>query len=121
MRSETAAKFMERLEKNQDKLFTFLNYDGVPWNNNNAEHAVMAFAVLQSKIEGVTTEKGLRDYLVLLSICQTCKYNVVDFLSFLRSARRTFTRSPKAKGPVGLKRAMQLPELQTTLAGLELD
>ena len=37
-------KFKERLEKNRDKLFTFLSYDGVPWNNNNAEHAVKAFA-----------------------------------------------------------------------------
>jgi hypothetical protein len=36
-------------------------------------------------IGGVTTEKGLRDYLVLLSICETCKYIGVDFLDFLRS------------------------------------
>jgi serine/threonine-protein kinase len=47
LQSETAAKLKERLEKNQDKLFTFLNHDGVPWNNNNAEHAVKAFAALR--------------------------------------------------------------------------
>src|SRR6516165_8434636 len=45
--SERAAKVKERLEKNQDKLFTFLSYDGVPWNNNNAEHAVKPFAKLR--------------------------------------------------------------------------
>ena len=25
---------------NMARLFTFLDYDGVPWNNNNAEHAI---------------------------------------------------------------------------------
>ena len=74
--------------KKRNKLFTFLNYDGVPWNNNNAEHAVKAFAALRAIIGGLTTEKGLRDYLVLLSICQTCKYIGADFLGFLRSGEK---------------------------------
>ena len=85
LRSERARKCKTRLEKNQDKLFTFLDYDAVPWNNNNAEHAVKSFALLRKVIKGVTTEKGIREYLVLLSICQTCKYMGVDFLDFLRS------------------------------------
>jgi hypothetical protein len=75
------------LEKNRDKLFTFLNYDGVPWNNN-AEHAVKPFAALRRVIGGVTTEKGLRDYLILLSLCETCKYKGVDFLNFVRSGEK---------------------------------
>lgn len=70
--SESARAIKKRFEKNRDKLFTFLVHDGVPWNNNNAEHAVKAFAMLRHTIGGVTTEKGLRDYLVLLSISQTC-------------------------------------------------
>ena len=41
--SEVGLALTKRIEKNRDKLFTFLNYDGVPWNNNNAEHAVRAF------------------------------------------------------------------------------
>jgi hypothetical protein len=39
-RSEVASKTKQRFEKNRDTLFTFLKHDGVPWNNNNAEHAV---------------------------------------------------------------------------------
>ncbi len=88
LQSERAMKFRERLEKNRGKLFTFLEYDGVPWNNNNAEHSVKPFAMLRQIIGGVTTEKGLHDYLVLLSICQTCKYMGVDFLDFLRSGEK---------------------------------
>jgi Transposase IS66 family len=79
------AKLVERLLKNRNKMFTFLDFDGVPWNNNNAEHAVKAFATLRRVIDGSTSEEGLRDYLVLLSLCETCKYKNVDFLDLLRS------------------------------------
>jgi hypothetical protein len=88
LQSELAVKFKERVQKNRDKLFTFLSFDGVPWNNNNAEHAVKPFAKLRQIIGGITTEKGLRDYLVLLSLCETCKYMGVEFLDFLRSGEK---------------------------------
>ena len=87
--SEAAVKCKERFEKNRDKLFTFLKYDGVPWNNNNAEHAIKAFARLRDVIAGSSTEKGVDEYLTLLSICQTCKYSGVDFLDFLRSGEKS--------------------------------
>jgi len=44
VKSDIVAKYRARFEKNRAKLFTFLDYDGVPWNNNNAEHAVKAFS-----------------------------------------------------------------------------
>jgi hypothetical protein len=86
--TETAIKLKERLEKNRDVLFTFLQYDGIPWNNNNAEHAVKPFAALRQIINGLTTEKSLNDYLILLSISETCKYKGIDFLDFLRSGEK---------------------------------
>ena len=82
-----AAKYKKRFEKNHAKLFTFLNYDGVPWNNNNAEHAVKAFVMLRNVIRGASSEKGIREYLTLLSICETCKYKGINFLRFLRSGK----------------------------------
>jgi predicted RecB family nuclease len=83
--SDAAAKFKQRFEKNRDKLFTFLRYDGVPWNNNNAEHAIKAFARLREVISGLSTKKGVEEYLTLLSVSETCKYRGIDFLDFLRS------------------------------------
>lgn len=44
--TEAAQKCKTRLEKNRHCLFTFLDFDGVPWNNNNAEHAIKSFALL---------------------------------------------------------------------------
>jgi hypothetical protein len=83
--SAAASKLKARLDGDRDKLFTFLSHDGVPWNNNNAEHAIKARARLRRAIEGLSTSKGIEEYLILLSICQTCKYSRLDFLDFLRS------------------------------------
>jgi hypothetical protein len=85
-KSEVAAGYKKRFEKNRDKLFTFLDHDGVPWNNNNAEHAIKSFARLRNVIGANGTPKGVREYLVLLSISETCKYKGISFLDFLRSS-----------------------------------
>jgi len=84
-KTEVALAYKKRFEKNRDKLFTFLDHDGVPWNNNNAEHAIKAFALLRNVIGPNSTPKGISEYLVLLSISETCKCRGVDFLTFLRS------------------------------------
>jgi hypothetical protein len=86
--SEIVIKYKKRFEKYHNKLFTFLDCDGIPWNNNNAENAIKAFAALRDVIGGSSTEKGIRDYLTLLSLCETCKYKGVSFLDFLRSGEK---------------------------------
>jgi hypothetical protein len=87
-KTDIARHYQERFEKNRNTLFTFLNYDDVPWNNNNAEHTIKVFAKLRRIIERETEEKGIHDYLILLSICETCRYKGVNFLDFLRSGEK---------------------------------
>jgi hypothetical protein len=86
--TEASLKCRQRFEKNKDQLFTFLEFDSIPWNNNNAEHAIKALARLRRIVTGVTTRNGLEEYLILLSICQTCEYTGLDFLDFLRSGEK---------------------------------
>jgi hypothetical protein len=83
--SEAAESLRCRLLKYQDKLFTFLVHDGVPWNNNNAENAIKRFAYYRADTVGLMTEPTLNDYLVMLSLYQTCRYKGVSFLRFLLS------------------------------------
>ena len=90
--TEVSKKIVDRFYKNRDKLFTFLDFDDVPWNNNNAEHAIKAFVVLRRTINGSTSEAGLKDYLVLLSLRETCKYRGVEFLNFIRSGSKDVTK-----------------------------
>jgi len=101
-RSELAVTCKKRLEKNQERLFTFLDCDGVPWNNNNAEHAIKAFAALRRLVGGSSTERGMREYLILLSVCETCKCKGISFLDFLRSGEQeidAFVQRRRYTGP----------------------
>jgi predicted RecB family nuclease len=94
--SETARAIQDRLLRHREKLFTFIQHDGVPWNNNNAENAIKQFAYFREDRSAVMQSEGLRDYLVLLSICQTCRYKGLSFLKFLLSGEHdidTFARN----------------------------
>jgi hypothetical protein len=84
-KSEEATKCRHRFVRNRNKLFTFLSHDGVPWHNNNAEHAIKAFSKLRDITRGSFTERSVKNQMILLSICQTCKYSDLDFFEFLRS------------------------------------
>jgi hypothetical protein len=86
--SDLAIQYQKRLQKNRDKLFTFLEHDGVPWNNNNVEHAIKHLAVYRRMTNGILTEKGLEEYLILLSLYQSCTYRGQNFLDFLLSGKR---------------------------------
>lgn len=85
---DVSKKYQKRFEKYGARLFTFLDYDGVPWNNNNVEHAIKAFAKYRRFADGRLTEKSINDYLVLLSVFQTCEYRNIDVLQFLLSKNR---------------------------------
>jgi predicted RecB family nuclease len=86
--SQPATLLQKRLITYQDKLFTFIRHDGIPWNNNNAEWAIKRYADYRSRTRGKLQEKGSSDYLVLLSICETCRYKGISFLKFMLSRKK---------------------------------
>jgi hypothetical protein len=109
-RSESAEGLRERLLKNRDKLFTFFQYDGVPWNNTIAENAIKRFASYRENTVGMMREEGLKDYLVLLSLCQTCRYRGMSFLKFLLSRERDIDA---CRGKGRARRRLPLIEVYT--------
>ena len=88
-KSEVAIKYAKRLNKYGGRMFTFLDHDGVPWNNNNAEHAIKRFAKYRRYADGLFTEKTLKDYLILASVFETCDFDGVNVLKFLLSKEQT--------------------------------
>lgn len=86
--SEAAQKLQARLQKYEWRFFTFLDYDDVPWNNQYAEHAIKCFARYRRFADGRFTEASIGEYLVMLSIFQTCEYRGINFLEFLLSEKR---------------------------------
>lgn len=85
--SESARRFQNRFEKYGERMFTFLGHDGVPWNNNNAEHAIKRFANYRRNSDGRFTKNSLNEYLVLASVLETCEINNVNVLKFLLSKK----------------------------------
>ena len=83
--SELANKYKKRFEKSGEKMFTFLEHDGIPWNNTNAEHAIKFFAKHRKDADGRFTEASLNDYLLLASVFATCEFNNLNVLKFLMS------------------------------------
>jgi len=64
---------------------------------------VKAFALLRRVFDGFTTEKGVKEYLILLSVCQSCKYMGVDFLDFLRSGEKDIHAFAESRRRGGMK------------------
>jgi len=85
--SPHAISFKNRFDKNRNKLFTFLKYDGIPWNNNNAEHAVKPVVKHRKCLSGLTTANAMNEYLVLLSVCQTLRLRDINIFDFFMSGR----------------------------------
>ena len=90
--TELAISWQKRFKRNKGKLFTFLNYDDIPWNNNNSENAIKPFAKFRSRAKGLLRKQGVQDFLVLLSINQTCKYRGINFLDFLKSGEKSIEK-----------------------------
>ncbi len=86
-RSELAVKYQKRFERYRQSLFTFLEQDTIPWNNNTAERAIRHLAI-QRKISGSFYESGATSYLVLLGIMQTCRFQEKSLLKFFMSGEK---------------------------------
>lgn len=81
-------KWQKRFKKNEEVLFTFLRYNNCPRNNNNAEHAIIPFAKYRRTRDTDFSEQSIKEYLILQSIQQTCKYRGASFLEFLKSEKK---------------------------------
>lgn len=93
---EVTSKYQKRFQRYKNSLFTFMEGDGIPWNNNMAERAIRQLAV-QRKISGTFYKNAVPHYLLLLSISQTCRFQGKDFLRFLISKERNIDtyKTPK--------------------------
>jgi transposase len=76
----------DRLYKQRDHLFTFLDHDGVDATNNLAERQLRP-AVIARKIScGNKTQKGARTWQILASLAATCAQRATSFIAELARA-----------------------------------
>jgi predicted RecB family nuclease len=86
--SDASKALQERLLRNRERLFAFLQHDGVSWNNNLAENAIKRVSNYREDVGRSVKEAGLVEHLVLLSLYQTCRVRDISFLKFLLSQER---------------------------------
>ena len=72
-------KLLKRCEKYEKKLFTYLKYEGVPPDNNEAERELHPFVVQRKRSGGFKSPEVMRHFVVYLSLYMTCKVNGKDF------------------------------------------
>ena len=66
--SEVAQGYKSRIEKYGERLFTFLDFDGVPWNTTMPRTPSNSWRLAEGLFGTSVSEAGLKDYLVFLSI-----------------------------------------------------
>jgi transposase len=86
-KSILAIKYQKRFLRYRNSLFTFLQEYNIPWNNNAGERAIRHLAI-QRKISGSFFESTTHEYLLLLGITQTCRFQGKSLLKFLLSKEK---------------------------------
>jgi len=110
--SELAGRYQKRFVRHRENLFQYLEEDGIPWHNNTAENGIRHFAI-QRTISGSLYESITRDYLLLLGIKQTCRFQNKPFLKFLLSGEQDIDkfkvpRAKKSTRPVGMPKQEEI-------------
>jgi hypothetical protein len=106
--SESVRTYQKRFDRYRESLFTFLTQDGIPWENNMAERAIRQLAV-QRKISRLFSKRVAPQYLLLLAVSQTCRFQGKSFLKFLLS-KETYLDSFRRMRPVRYSYAVARPE-----------
>jgi hypothetical protein len=79
-----AAKVALRLRKRRRWLFTFLDQEGVPADNNAAERALRPAVIARKLSCGNKTPRGKDTWQILASLTATCRQTARDFVEALR-------------------------------------
>jgi len=104
-KSDLVIRYQKRFIRYQKSLFAFIEEDGIPWHNNTAEHAIRHLAI-QRDLSRSFHESGTYDYLRLLSIRQTCRFQGKSFFKFLFSGETDLDKFEARKR----KRSQVIPQ-----------
>lgn len=68
-----ARRLIKRLRRHQNDLFTFLDQEGVPFDNNHAERSIRPAVILRKNSYGNRSQRGADCQAVLMSVFRTLK------------------------------------------------
>lgn len=90
-----AARLGARIGKHRDQLFTFLDTDGVPPDNNHAERMIRPAVIIRKNSLCNRSEQGAATQAVLMSIYRTLKLRGLDPIGTIAAALRQYLLTGK--------------------------
>jgi hypothetical protein len=88
-----AQRLANRLSKYRDSIFTFLDYQNVPFENNHAERQIRPAVVLRKNSQSNRSERGAATQSVLMSVYRTLKLRGHDPLAVMVEALRGYMQT----------------------------
>ena len=89
-RNGEARRLIKRLRRHQADLLTFLDHDGVPFDNNHAEREVRPAVIIRKNSYGNRSEVGADAQAVLMTIFRTLKQRGHQPMQTIVQALRTY-------------------------------
>lgn len=92
---EVLKDIIEKVRRQQPRILTFVEHEGVPCHNNFAEYLIR-IGVLKRKISGGSlSAEGANAYAVLLSVYVTCKLRGISFPVFMKESLKQYIKTGK--------------------------
>jgi transposase len=90
IRDKKIINWLKEREKEQDQLFTFIDYPEIKVHTNDAETALRPEVIYRKISGGHRTENGAQNYAIIMSIWQTCNKNNIDFFDYYQKIHRWY-------------------------------
>lgn len=88
-------RLTKRLRKHAEYIFTFLDYDHVPFENNFAERQIRPVVILRKASQSNRSQQGAAAQAVLMSVYRTLKLRGLDPTRTVTGALRTYVTTGK--------------------------
>ena len=93
--NEILQEIIKKVIRQQPRILTFVEHEGVPSDNNYAERLIR-IGVLKRKVSGGSmSAEGANAYAVLLSVYVTCKLRKIPFRKFMKESLVCYIKTGK--------------------------
>ena len=86
-------RIVKRLNKYRDALFTFLDYEDVPADNNHAEREIRPAVMIRKRSQGNRSASGAQTQAILMSVYRTLHARGHGPLDTIVRALKTYVRT----------------------------
>lgn len=83
-------RLTKRLRKHVDHIFTFLDYDDVPFDNNFAERQIRPAVILRKNSQSNRSDRGAATQSVLMSVYRTLRLRGLNPTETIANALKTY-------------------------------